>query len=188
MDVPVSIPNTCHVIRHRLPMAILACVCGVATGIGGFFGWMDIRSRQNIPRMDYTSLSGILNYSLVTDHTYLKSVGFVLLLLGVVMVLGGLSGLRVLTALGALLALATAAIWIGLVAHHFSGPHLPNRFYVNPAHLPWFELRDAAWVTICGSSLGFLSTLVPPGWLRPSAHTKAGLKVTEPKESRLGLP
>jgi hypothetical protein len=126
-----------------------------------------VPSRHTIPKMDHTSLSRMLNYSLADDHTYLKSVGFVMLLLGVLMVLGGLSGLRVLTAIGALLALVTAAIWIGLVAHHFNGPHLPNRYYVNPTHLPWSALRVAAWVTIGGASVGFLSTLVPRGWLRP---------------------
>jgi membrane protein YqaA with SNARE-associated domain len=164
MDVTTPDPNTCSMIRHRLPMAILASACGVASGIGGFFGWMNIRTA---PRMDHTSLSRMLNYSLATDHTYLKSVGFVMLLLGVLMVLGGLSGLRVLTALGALLALLIAGIWIGLVAHHYTGSHLPNSYYANPLHLPWSKLQSAAWVTIGAASLGFLSTLIPRGWLRP---------------------
>ncbi len=154
-------------LRHRLPMAILACACGVATGVSGFFGWMDLRSGRTIPRMDHTSLSKMLNYSLASDNAYLKSVGFVMLLLGVLMVLGGLSGLRVLTALGALLALLVAGIWIGLVSHHYTGSHLPNSYYANPLHLPWSTLQFAAWVTIGAASLGFLSTLVPRGWLRP---------------------
>ena len=58
------------------------------------------------------------------------------LVFGVLMVIGGLLGMRVFTLIGSVLAIGTGGMWIGLVAHHFSTPQLPNSYYLNPANLP----------------------------------------------------
>ena len=92
------------------------------------------------------------------------------LVFGVLMVIGGLLGMRVFTLIGSVLAIGTGGMWIGLVAHHFSTPQLPNSYYLNPANLPWSTLHVGAWLTICGAVLGLFSTFVLPGWnpvLRP---------------------
>jgi hypothetical protein len=106
----------------------------------------------------------MLVYTLVNGHAYVKSVGFVILVLGLLIVIGGLSGRRILTVLGAVLALAVAGMWIGLTAHHYNTPHGPNSYYLNPAHLPWSDLRLGAWITIGGALFGLLSAFVLRGW------------------------
>jgi len=83
-----------------------------------------------------------------------KSAGFAVLVLGGLIVIGALAGLRTLTVLAAVLALAAAEMWIGLVVHHYNTPNLPNVHYANPANLPWSELREGAWLTIVGAVLG----------------------------------
>jgi hypothetical protein len=100
--------------------------------------------------MDGTSFSKMLVYTLANGHSFTTSVGFVVLVLGGVIVLGGLTGFRILTVVGSVLALAVAGMWIGLAAHHYNTPQLPNSYYLNPAHLPWSDLRQGAWLTIGG--------------------------------------
>jgi hypothetical protein len=103
----------------------------------------------------------MLVYSLVNGRPILGSVGFVVLVLGAVMVAGGLSGLRILSAFGALLAIAVAGMWTGLAMHHYNTPQFANAYYLNPAHLPWSDMRMGAWLTICGAIIGLLSASLP---------------------------
>ena len=150
-------------IRGRLPTAVLACVCGLATGMGGLLKWIGARGARPSMGMDHTSFSKMLVYILVNGQPFMKSVGFVMLLLGVLMVIGGLSGLRVLTMVGAVLALGVAGMWIGLTAHHYNTPQFPNSYYLNPAHLPWSDLRGGAWLTLSAALLGLVSAFVRRG-------------------------
>jgi hypothetical protein len=53
--------------------------------------------------------------------------------------------------------------------HHYNTPHLPNDHYLNPANLPWADLRAGARLTIAGAAAGLLSAF----WLRrrrPDPH------------------
>jgi hypothetical protein len=118
----------------------------------------------------------MLVYTLATRAPYVRSVGFVLLVLGISIVIGALSGLRILTGLSAIVALATGCMWIGLVVHHFNTPQLPNSYALDPAHLPWSALRAGAWLTLGGAFLALLSTLVPGGWTRVLARRGRGAR------------
>jgi hypothetical protein len=111
----------------------------------------------------------MLVYSFANGSPFWKSVGFVVLVLGVLIVLGALAGLRTLTGFAALLALAAAGMWIGLITHHYNTPNLPNSHYLNPANLPWSDLREGAWLTIGGAVLGLLSAFM----LRRRVHESA---------------
>jgi hypothetical protein len=119
--------------------------------------------------MSHSSFSQLLQYTLVNEHPFWKSTGFVMVMLGALIALGGLVGLRIFTIIGALGALAVAGIWIGLVAHHYNGAQLPNSYYANPLRLPWSSLRPGAWLAIGGGFLGLLSAMVPGGW-KPLLH------------------
>ena len=114
--------------------------------------------------MEHSSFSKMLVYTLANNASFFRSVGFAVLLFGMLMVIGAATGLRILTVLGAILALGAAGMWLGLVTHHYNTPQLPNSHYLNPANLPWSALREGAWLTICGGALGLVSTLVPGGW------------------------
>jgi hypothetical protein len=114
--------------------------------------------------MDHTSFSKMLVYTLTNGTPWVKSVGFSVFLLGLLMVIGGLSGLRPLTMVGAVLALTVGGMWIGLVTHHYNTPHFPNSYYLDPVRLPWSSLRPGAWMTIGGAGLGLLCTFLPWGW------------------------
>jgi hypothetical protein len=146
--------------RIRLPVATFTALCGVATAVGSLLTWISARGARPRMGMDHTSFSQILVYSFANGNPFWKSVGFVVLVLGVLMVIGALTGLRTLTVLAALGALAAAGMWIGLIVHHYNTPNLPNAHYLNPANLPWSDLREGAWLTIAGAVLGLLSAFL----------------------------
>jgi hypothetical protein len=146
--------------RIRLPVAAFTALCGAAAAVGGLLTWIRTRGPRPSLGMDHTSFSRMLVYTFQNGVTFWKSVGFVVLVLGVLMVIGALAGLRTLTVLAALLALGAAGMWVGLVAHHYNTPNLPNSHYLNPANLPWPDLRAGAWLTIVSAVLGLLSALL----------------------------
>jgi hypothetical protein len=146
--------------RIRLPVATFAALCGVATAVGGLLTWVSARGARPTMGMDHTSFSEMLVYSFANGNPFWKSAGFVVLVLGMLMVIGALAGLRTLTVLAAVLALVAAGMWIGLIVHHYNTPNLPNAHYLNPANLPWSDLRAGAWLTIAGAVLGLLSAFL----------------------------
>lgn len=148
--------------RIRLPVAAFTALCGVATAVGGLLTWVSARGPRPRLGMDHTSFSKMLVYSFANGSPFWTSAGFAVLVLGVLMVIGALGGLRTLTVLAAVLALAAAGIWLGLIVHHYNTPNLPNVHYANPANLPWSDLREGAWLTIAGAALGVVSAF----WLR----------------------
>jgi len=155
--------------RIRLPVAAFTTLCGAATAIGGLLTWVSARGPRPRMGMDHTSFSKMLIYSFADGSPFWTSAGFAVLVLGVLMVIGALAGLRTLTVLAAVLALAGAGMWLGLIVHHYNTPNLPNVHYANPANLPWSDLREGAWLTIVGAVLGLVSAL----WLRRRIHEPA---------------
>lgn len=114
--------------------------------------------------MDHTSLARMLVYSFA-EVTSLWRSAVAVLILGAVMVIGALTGVRTLAVLAGLLAVAAAGMWIGLVVHHYNTPGLPNSHYLNPANLPWADMRAGAWLAISGAAIGLVSAL----WLQRRA-------------------
>ncbi len=155
--------------RIRLPVAAFTALCGVATAAGGLLTWVSARGARPTMGMDHTSFPEMLVYSFADGNPFWKSAGFVVLMLGVAIVIGALAGLRTLTVLAAVLALAAAGMWIGLIVPHYTTPNLPNAHYLNPANLPWPDLRAGAWLTIAGAVLGLLSAF----WLRRRVRSPA---------------
>jgi hypothetical protein len=147
-------------IRPRV--AAFTALCGVAIVIGSLLTWLSAHGARPAMGMGHTLLRQMLVYSFAYVTTFWKSVAFAVLILGVLMVIGALTGLRTLAMLAGLLALAGGGMWIGLVVHHFNTPGLPNSHYLNPANLPWSDLREGAWLTIIGAVLGLVSAF----WLR----------------------
>ena len=143
--------------RIRPQAAALTALCGVAVVIGSFLTWISARGPRPAIGMGHTSLSQMLVYSFADEGLFWKSAAFAVLILGAAMVAGALAGIRTLAILAGLLALAAAGMWTGLVVHHFNTPGLPNSHYLNPANLPWADLRAGAWLTITGAALGLLS-------------------------------
>ncbi len=155
--------------RIRLPVATFTTLCGVATAIGGLLTWVSARGPRPRLGMDHTSFSKMLVYSFANGSPFWQSAGDAVLVLGVLMVIGALAGLRTLTVLAVVLALAAAGIWLGLIVHHYNTPTPPNVHYANPANLPWPDLREGAWLTIAGAALGVVSAF----WLRLRIHEPA---------------
>ncbi len=148
--------------RIRPRVAAFTALCGAATAIGSLLTWVSAHGARPAMGMGHTSLARMLVYSFADADSFWRSAAFAVLILGAAMVAGALAGVRTLTVLAGLLALAAAGMWTGLVVHHFNTPGLPNSHYLNPANLPWADLREGAWLTITGAVLGLVSAF----WLR----------------------
>jgi hypothetical protein len=148
--------------RVRPQVAAFTALCGTATAIGSLLTWVSARGARPAMGMGHTLLARMLVYSFADVDLFWRSAGFAVLILGAAMVIGALTGVRTLAVLAGLLALGAAAMWIGLVVHHFNTSGLPNSHYLNPANLPWADLREGAWLTIIGAAGGLVSGF----WLR----------------------
>ncbi len=148
--------------RIRPQVAAFTALCGAAAAIGSLLTWVSARGARPAMGMGHTSLARMLTYSFADVTSFWKSAAFAVLILGASMVIGALAGIRTLAVLAGLLALAGAGMWTGLVVHHFNTPGLPNSHYLNPANLPWADLRAGAWLTIIGAAGGLISAF----WLR----------------------
>jgi hypothetical protein len=153
--------------RVRPQVAAFTAACGAATAIGSLLTWVSARGARPEMGMLYTSLARMLVYTFAVG-SFWSSVAFAVLILGAAMVVGALAGVRALAVLAGLLALAASGMWIGLVVHHFNTPGLPNSHYLNPANLPWADLRAGAWLTLTGAALGLVSAF----WLRRRAASQ----------------
>ncbi len=160
--------------RIRPQVAAFTALCGAAIVIGSLLTRVSAHGARPAMGMGHTSLRQMLVYSFADVTTFWKSAAFAVVILGVLMVIGALTGLRTLAVLAGLLALAAAGMWIGLVVHHFNTPGLPNSHYLNPANLPWAQLREGAWLTITGAVLGLVSAF----WLRGRLAGRPGSQET----------
>ena len=143
--------------RIRPQIAVFAALCGVATAAGGLLTWISAKGPRPSTGMTHTSVSQMLVYTFQSGSAFWASVGFIVLLLGALIVVGAVTGLRILVGVAAVLALASGGIWIGLVVQHYNTPTLSKAHYLNPANLPWADLRIGAWLTIGGGVLALLS-------------------------------
>ena len=147
--------------RIRPRVAVFTALCGAATATGSLLTWVSARGARPEMGMLHTSLARMLVYTFAVTSWW-SSAAFAVLILGAAMVAGALAGVRTLAVLAGLLALAASGMWLGLVVHHFNTPGLPNSHYLNPANLPWADLRAGAWLTLTGAVLGLVSAF----WLR----------------------
>lgn len=147
-------------IRREQPLATsLTALSGVATAVGALLPWISASGARPFIGVAHTSFSKMLVYTFA-EGSFFRSVGAVVFVLGALMVVGSLVASRALLASAALLALAAGGMWIGLVVHHFNTPNLPNLHYVNPANLPWLDLRVGAWLTTGGAVFGLLGAVL----------------------------
>jgi hypothetical protein len=148
--------------RTRLAVATITSLGGVTVMAGALLTWLSARGPRPATGMTHTSLSRMLVYTYTATGSFWTSAASAVLVLGFLLVIGGLAGLRTLSVITALLTLAASGMWIGVVVHHYNTPSLPNVHYANPLNLPWSDLRAGAWLTISAAALGLISAF----WLR----------------------
>jgi hypothetical protein len=149
-------------IRTRPTAAVITSLGGLAVMAGALLTWLNASGPRPATGMTHTSLSRMLVYAYTATSSFWNSAAVAVLVLGLLVVIGGLAGLRTLTVIAALLTLAASGMWIGVVVHHYNTPSLPNVHYANPVNLPWSDLRAGAWLTIGAAAVGLISAF----WLR----------------------
>ena len=132
--------------RRSAAAAVIVVLSGIAIAVGASLPWICARGRRPSAGIAHTSVAGLFHWSYQTSSTFLSSFGIAVAAAGILVLIGGLIGSRLLAALFSLIALAAAGLWIGLNATHYS-----------PVDLPYSDLRVGAWLTIGGGLAGLIS-------------------------------
>lgn len=135
--------------RRRPVVVFIAALCGIAIGVGALLPWVDSRGPRPASGITHTSVAALFHWSYEDTSHFLRSFGVVVLAAGVLVFLGALAARRVVVAFFSLVALAAAALWIGLNVSHYS-----------PTDLRYSDLRVGAWLTVVGGLVGLLSAFV----------------------------
>jgi hypothetical protein len=144
--------------RRRNSVALLVALCGAAIVVGSFLSWVAARGRRPASGIEHTAISGLFHWSYQYSGSFLSSFAMVVVVTGALVIIGGVTASRFVTALFSLVALAAGGLWIGLNASHYSA-----------TNLPYTDLRIGAWLVVGGALIALIS-----GFLlrrsRPGAH------------------
>jgi hypothetical protein len=105
---------------HRVIVGLFIVLCGIAVAVGSKLTWIAAKHGRPATGIDHTSIAGVLHWSYQNTGSFVKSFGIVVVVAGVLVVLGGLFGSRVLAGLFAIIAFLVGALWLGLYASHHS--------------------------------------------------------------------
>lgn len=126
-------------------VSLIAGLCGIAIVAGALMPWIAARRPRPASGIGHTALTGLLSWSYKSSG-FFTSFEIAVVACGALVLIGAMAGSRFLAGFFALLALAAAALWIGLNASHYSS-----------ANLPYSDLRPGAWLTIAGGLIGIFA-------------------------------
>ncbi len=132
--------------RIRPGVAFLVALCGIAIAAGALVTWVAPSGARPGSGLTHTSVKGLFLWSFRNASPFSHSVGVVVLVLGVLLIIAGVLGLRLLTAVFALLALAVGGAWLALYAHAYSS-----------VGLTYSQLRPGAWLTLLGALVALIT-------------------------------
>jgi len=130
----------------RPEAAIVVALCGIAIAVGAVLPWSKPRGIRPGASLTHTSVTGLVHWGYHDASPFTRSVAIVVLVLGVLVVLCGVFGLRLLAGLFCLLALAAGGAWLYLYASRYS-----------TVNLPYSDLRAGAWLTLIGGFVGLIA-------------------------------
>jgi hypothetical protein len=143
--------------RIRPPAALLAALCGAAIGVGALLRWVAARGARPAAGMTHTSITGLFHWAYHNSSPFLRSFSGVVVLAGILVVIAGLIGWRLVTGLFSLLALTAAGLWLGLNTSHY---HVVS--------LQYSDLRTGAWLTVAGGLVGLITAFFLRGGRAPA--------------------
>lgn len=127
---------------------ILAVLAGAAIAVAPFLPWVDSRGVRPQTGVMHTSIAGLFRWDYVPAVTFLRSVGLVILVCGVLVILGALVASRFAIVLFSLLALGLAGTWFGLLGSHYSGVDLSSG-----------DVLPGGWLLVAGGVAGVVCGL-----------------------------
>lgn len=133
----------------RRPLAsVIAGLCGIAIGVGAMLPWIAARGQRPGSGISHTSLTGLLHLSYQDTRSFVSSLAIAVAACGLLILIGAVTGSRLVTGFFALVALAAAGLWIELNANHYSS-----------ADLPYSDLRLGAWLALAGGIIGIVAAI-----------------------------
>lgn len=132
--------------RRTAAGSLIGGLAGVAIAVGAVLPWLAARASRPRLTMNHTWFTDLFHWRWTDDVAFYKSFGGVVLILGVLILIVALGGVRFLTALFAILTLVAGGLWIGLAASHFS-----------KADLSVHDLLPGAWLVLIGALVALFS-------------------------------
>jgi len=132
---------------RRSLVAGLITLCGGAIAAGAALPWVDADGTRPASGITHTAFGG-LRHLTYAHSAVATSFAVVVATAGALVFVGGLAASRLLTGSFSVIALATAALWIYLNAHHY-----------RPTDLRYNDLRLGAWLTIAGGLIAAVATI-----------------------------
>jgi hypothetical protein len=133
--------------RHRIGVGLLIALFGIAIAVGSELTWLIAKHGRPATGIDHTSITGLIHWSYQNTGSFVKSFGIVVVVCGVLVVIGGLFGSRLLTGIFSALAFIAGGLWLGLYANHHSLTSIQYK-----------DLGIGALLTLAGGLLGLIFT------------------------------
>ena len=131
--------------RRRAAIAALIALCGIAISIGSIQTWVSADGTRPISGLQHTAVAGALHWRYQSTSTFSSSFAMVVIVAGALVFIGGLLASQQFASMFSFIALAAAAVWLGLNMTHFT-----------PTDLHFADLRLGAWLVVGGSMLGLM--------------------------------
>lgn len=132
--------------QQRARVGAFISLCGIVIAVGAVLGWVRARRGRPASGINHAALSGLLHWSQTYTSSFLRSIGFAVVIAGVLVFLGGVLSSRIAAGLFSLVALAAGVLWVVLEATKYSS-----------VDFPFSDLRIGAFLTIAASLLALIS-------------------------------
>jgi len=133
---------------RRLAVSILVALCGIAIAAGSRLSWVRSHGSRPSAGINDTAVTGLLHWTYEPCNTYFNSFGFVVIVCGALVFIGGVAASRGLAGLFSFITLVAAGLWIGLYASHYSS-----------VNLSYSDFRLGALLVVAGGVVGLISSM-----------------------------
>jgi hypothetical protein len=127
-------------------VSILVALCGIAIAAGSRLSWVRGHGSRPSAGINHTAVTGLLHWAYEPCNTYFNSFGFVIIVCGALVFIGGVVASRGLAGLFSFITLVAAGLWIAVYANHYS-----------KASLSYSDFRLGAVLVVAGGVVALIS-------------------------------
>ncbi len=127
-------------------MSILVALCGIAIAAGSRLSWVRAHGARPAAGINHTAVTGLLHWTYEPCNTYFNSFGFVIVVCGALVFIGGVVASRGLAGLFSFITLVAAGLWFALDHSHYSS-----------VSLSYSDFRVGSLLVIAGGIVGLVS-------------------------------
>jgi hypothetical protein len=131
---------------RRVAVSILVALCGIAIAAGSRLSWVSAHGSRPAAGINDTAVTGLLHWHYEPCNTYFNSFGFVVIVCGALVFIGGVIASRGLAGLFSFITLVAAGLWIALNHSHYKS-----------VSLSYSDFRVGAVLVVAGGVVALIS-------------------------------